>query len=240
MSENKRLVLWERGNTVDFSTGKPVGVLLDPDEIFEGVSTFEFNFVLFPGIPGNRVVELPESFPDEDGFDIPLERMFVDELIPYIEEILGVKAEYASDDFVRSEDVLGFDLDSKTFFNLKFCTTIPCHEYVYNSNLTTITFDDECETWYDLEVISSYDLDILDENSNRYYPRKSTGNHAMLEKVIIDDSRKGLLWHEWSQWQGEELDEGFLLTEEEALELLRYHPEIDEIQAWLQEEGEQA
>ena len=40
--------------------------------------------------------------------------------------------------------------------------------------------------------------------------------------------------------QGEELDEGFLLTEEEALELLRHHPEIDEIQAWLQEEGEQA
>jgi hypothetical protein len=83
-------------------------------------------------------------------------------------------------------------------------------------------------------------LDILDENSNRYYPRKSTGNHAMLEKVIIDDSRKGLLWHEWSQWQGEELDEGFLLTEEEALELLKYHPEIDEIQAWLQEGGKQA
>jgi len=240
MSENKRLVLWERGHTADLDTGKPVGVLLDPDEIFEGVSTFEFNFVLFPGIPGNRVVELPESFPDEDGFDIPLERMFVDELIPYIEEILGVKAEYASDDFVRSEDVLGFDLDSKTFFNLQFCTTIPCHEYVCNSNLTTITFDDECETWYDLEVIGAYDLDILDENSNRYYPRRSTGHHALLEKVIIDDSRKGLLWHEWSQWQGEELDEGFLLTEEEALELLRYHPEIDEIQAWLQEEGKQA
>ena len=82
LSENKRLVLWERGRTADLDTGKPVGVLLNPDEIFEGVSTFEFNFVLFPGIPGNRVVELPESFPDEDGFDIPLERMFVDELIP--------------------------------------------------------------------------------------------------------------------------------------------------------------
>lgn len=240
MSENKKLVLWKRGNAVDFSTGKPVGVLLDPDEIFEGVSTFEFNFVLFPGIPGSRVVELPESFPDEDGFDIPLERMFVDELIPYIEEILGVKAEYASDDFVRSDGVLGFDLDSKTFFNLQFCTTVPCCEYICNSNLTTITFDDECDASYELEVISTYDLDILDENSNRYYPRKSTGNHAMLEKVIIDDSRKGLLWHEWSQWQGEELDEGFLLAEEEALELLRYHPEIDEIQEWLQEEGKQA
>lgn len=235
----KKMILWESCER-NPENGKYFGKLLDPDEIFEGVSTFEFNFVLFPGIPGNRVVELPESFPDEDDFDIPLERMFVDELIPYIEEILGVKAEYASDDFVRSEDVLGFDLDSKTFFNLQFCTTIPCHEYVCNSNLTTLTFDDECDTWYDLEVISTYDLDILDENSNRYYPRKSTGHHALLEKVIIDDSRKGLLWHEWSQWQGEELDEGFLLTEEEALELLRYHPEIDEIQAWLQEEGEQA
>jgi hypothetical protein len=220
----EKMILWESCER-NPENGKYFGKLLDPDNVFEGVSTFEFDFVMFPGVPGDKVVEYNLDF-NADG-------LTEDEVLNILENIVGVAPEYPAGDYVPVEDVLCFDLQELVFFDLKFCISETCYEYVKNSNLTTIVYDENRDTQYDLEVLDSYNLDILDDCSNSYYPYKSTGSHALLEKVRINDSEVGLLWHEWSQWQGQELDEGFLITPEEALEMLAEHPEIEEITNWL-------
>lgn len=220
----KKMILWESCER-NPENGKYFGKLLDPDNVFEGVSTFEFDFVMFPGVPGDKVVEYNLDF-NADG-------LTEDEVLNILENIVGVAPEYPAGDYVPVEDVLCFDLQELVFFDLKFCISETCYEYVKNNNLTTIVYDENRDTQYDLEVLDSYNLDILDDRGNSYYPYKSTGNHALLEKVRINDSEVGLLWHEWSQWQGQELDEGFLITPEEALEMLAEHPEIEEITNWL-------
>lgn len=219
----EKLVLWE-SEEKNPETGKYYGNLLNPDDIYEAVSTFEFRFIMFPDVPGTKYsdITLPESCAD----------MGEDELVEALENLVEAKSEYASDDYVKADNVLCFDLDTKEFFSLEDCLTETCYSYLKNSNWTTITFDEARNTSIELEILDKYNLDILDENSNFYYPRRSTGNHAILKKVLAD-GEPALLWHEWSQWSGSELDTGYLLTKEEALEALKDHPEIDEIREWL-------
>jgi hypothetical protein len=218
----EKLVLWE-SDYKDPVTGKFYGKLLNPVDIYEAVSTFEFRFIMFPDVPGDKasVFGLPEGYQD----------MGEDELIEALEELVGGKSQHASDDYVQTENILCFDLYENQFFNLEDCETATCYSYFCNSNWITITFDEAHDTSIELEMLDTYSLDIWD-GSNHYYPRTSTGNHAILEKVLADEE-PALLWHEWSQWSGSELDTGYLLTKEEALEALKDHPEIDEIREWL-------
>ena len=103
------------------------------------------------------------------------------------------------------------------------------YTYFNNSNLTTIFLGDT-ETEYNLEIAATYNLDYIDyHRNNTNFEYGGLGNHALLHKVIIDDDEKGLLWHEWSQWAGSELDTAHFVTVDEALEELANHPEIDEI-----------
>jgi len=218
----EKLVLWE-SDYKDPATGKFYGKLLNPADIYEAVSTFEFRFIMFPDVPGDKasVFGLPEDY----------KNMGEDELIESLWELVGSKSEYASDDYIQTKNILCFDLYENQFFNLEDCETVTCYSYNKDSNWTTITFDEAHDTSIEIEVLDTYSLDIWD-GSNHYYPRKSTGNHAILEKVLAGEE-PALLWHEWSQWSGSELDTGYLLTKEEALEALADHPEIEKIRQWL-------
>lgn len=220
----RKMVLWESIEK-NPENGKYFGSLLDPECIFEGVSTFEFDFVMFPGVPGEKSdqFKLPENH----------EELTQSELIEALEKIVGAKAEYATDDYTQIKNILCFDLDNLIFFDLRNCYAETCYEYVKNSNLTTIVLDEGRDTSYELEVVDDYELDIWD-GSNHYYPYRSTGSHALLEAVLVDGNVRELLWHEWSQWQGSELDTGFFVTPEEALEMLAEHPEIEEITEWVE------
>jgi len=243
--ENKK-IFWE-GVEKDYTFEKPVGVILDPSNIFQAVSTFEFRFVMWPEIPGTKEndYQLPSKHIDEDGDECDVSDMDETELAQFVDEIVGSESKWATDDYVSLENILCFDLNEKTFFNLDDCEAETCYSYVCNSNWKTITYDDAYDTSYELEILNSFNLDIWD-GSNHYFPKGSTGNHALLEKVIIDGEEKGLFWHEWSQWQGSELDTGYFVTAEEVLERLaglyntngeyweeKPHPELDEIREWL-------
>lgn len=110
----EKLVLWE-SDYKDPVTGKFYGKLLNPVDIYEAVSTFEFRFIMFPDVPGDKasVFGLPEGYQD----------MGEDELIEALEELVGGKSQHASDDYVQTENILCFDLYENQFFNLEDCET---------------------------------------------------------------------------------------------------------------------
>jgi hypothetical protein len=237
----KKLVMWE-SDYKDPYIGNRIGKLLEPDKIFQAVSTFEFDFLIFPGIPGSKAneYETPKHIIDADGDQIEINNADHEDIAIFLESLVGVEPEWsynrATNDYVEVEDVLCFDWADKVFFSLKDCEMISAYSYVKNSNWTTITLG-ECDTSYELEVIGECNLDIWD-GSNHYYPYNSTGHHALLQAVLIDNSQRGILWHEWSQWQGSELDLGYFVTVEEAKEALVNHPELEEIEEWLNRMGE--
>lgn len=222
----EKILFWEGNNKAD---GKHYfGVIIeDIDNVFEAVSTFYFKFMVWPKISSNKAEELevPEEVKNMDEY----------ELLEALTGIVGSEGERAhgTDDVFRVSDCLAFDLDEREFFNLADVETFKVYGYHKNSNWTYVCFDDTCMNEYEFEILDSYNLDYQEKGPNSTdFTYGGMGEHAKLEKVREGDTEY-LLMHNWSQWQGSELDSGYLLTKEEALEELAEHPEFEEILEWL-------
>ncbi len=222
-----------------FDTGKEEGAYFAADDVFEAVDTHEYPIRVWPGVPGDKAKELaipsPVIFEGEEYESI--DDMYFDDVGRFLDSLVGIEGQDVSGEYYGPiADMLVWDYSDKTFSNLDDWGTVKCYQYICNSNPKTIVLDTDNDYSYneeiEIEVLDTYTLDILDENMNRYYPRKSMGYHAILEKVLAD-GEPALLWHEWSQYSGDELDSGYLVSKDEALETLKDHPEIDEIREWL-------
>ena len=226
----EKMILWEM-NQEDYE-GNPISYFIEADKIETGVYLADGNCRIWDTIPGKTEIAIPTPVIWEGEEYDNLHDMGTDSMIEYLDSLVGVKSRWAKEGYEPIDDCLGYDMDNRFFFDLNDCEQTKFYEYLSNTNYKTVVCGPDT-TEYELEIVDSYTLDIWD-GSNHYYPKGSTGNHATLKKVVIDGKEKGLLWHEWSQWQGSELDSGYLLTKEEALKELANHPEIEEIREWLQ------
>ncbi len=233
----EKKLLWLTGEKNPY-TGKEEGAYFPADETYEAVNVYDYPIRVWVDVPGIKAKELaipsPIFFENEEYNRVA--DMGIDAAERFLDALVGVEGIGHSDEFYAPvADILAFAYDENEFSSLNDWLTVKCYDYTCNANLKTIVLDTDNTYNYNEEIVievkDTYSLDIWD-GSNHYYPRKSTGNHAILEKVLAD-GEPALLWHEWSQWSGDELDTGYLLTKEEALEALKDHPEIDEIREWL-------
>ena len=219
----EKMLFWETGDK---------GVIIDPDEVFDAVETFEFDFIYW----AEKYREI--EFNKDD-----IKDMGKDEIEEYLNELVGKECQRVHEDYTSSEDLLCFDMDEKCFFNLEDVETIKAYGYFCNTNWTVVTLG-ESSTEYNFEILDTYNLDYLKPNSTNW-EYGGMGEHAKLQKVKEGD-QEYLLMHEWSQWQGSELDTGYLLTADETVEALsglyntdgeywdiKPHPELEEIKEWL-------
>lgn len=224
-----KILFWEENSKNPFD-GHYWGDIIPADEIEEAISLFEFPIIVWEDVPGEKADELNARLPENIGdlTEYELEKL--------LDEIVGSEGERAHgvDDIYPVKDCLSFDLNEGKFFDLGIVPTFPVHRYVRNSNWTYAVFDEDSMSQYEFEVVDFCNLDYQ-EKGNTDFTYGGMGNHARLEKVRDVDGQGYLLKHFWSQWAGEELDCGYILTEEEALEELADHPEIKEIRAWLRE-----
>jgi len=229
----RKILFWER-TEADPYNGYHYGDIIPAGKVEEAVSTFEFSFLVWEDIQGDRADDLNDRLPEDvkDLSEYELEKV--------VSEVVGAegKTPYAPEDIYTppAEGCLAFDLDECRFFDLGVVPTFPVYGYVRNSNWTYACFGEEHMLQYEFEVLDSYNLDYQERPGSTDFTYGGMGNHAKLEKVKDEDGDEYLLMHLWSQWQGSELDQGYLLTKEEALEELAEHPEIEEIRVWL--EGE--
>ena len=223
----EKILFWEKGEK-HLETGKYYGyVITEPTEVVEAVSTFEFPFMVWNEIPGSKAAELeiPGSAKDLSEYDL-------ENLLNDLVGGEGKRAYGVGEIFEIGAGCLAFDFNEKCFFNLNDVPSFKAYGYAKNSNWTYVCLDDDMVE-YEFEVLDTYNLDYQEKGPNSTdFTFGGMGEHARLEKVREDD-QEYLLWHEWSQWSGDELDTGYLLTKEEALEALADHPEIDEIREWL-------
>ncbi len=231
----ENLLLWLTGEKDN--EGKLSGALIDATQVYDAAYIDPNGISVWAAVPGNTVIEIPKTIIWEDEEYDAINDMSRNDVDSYLDSLVGQEGSLVCDEYTKSEDCLVYDYYNQQFGNLTDWMTVKCYDYLQNTNLKTITLDTDGYGYnieYDLKVISTYNLDYIDDHSNNTnFEYGGRGNHALLHKVVIDDDEKGLLWHEWSQWQGSELDSGYLLTAEEALEELENHPEIEEIREWL-------
>jgi hypothetical protein len=225
--EKERILFWEGDYKSD---GKHYfgAIIEDIEKVFDAVSTFEFNFMVWPKISGNKADELEvlEEMKDMDEY----------ELREALTELVGSEGEFADggqNEVYEVCDCLAFDLREKCFFNLNEVETFKAYGYNKGGNWTVTYLNDNTDTEYEFEILDTYNLDYQEKGQNSTdFTYGGMGEHSKLHKVKEDD-KEYLLMHNWSQWQGSELDGGYLLTKEEALEELAEHPEFEEIREWL-------
>jgi len=240
MAEKK--VLWLTGEK-NPCTNQYEGVLINAGETYEAVNTYDYPIRVWTNISGDK----PESFKipdkikwDDEEFDTFKELMNYDinEAEKFLDFLTGSEGEEIVNEMYAISNILVFDYENQEFDNIDNWITVKCYDYVCNSNLKTITLDTDnnygYNEEYELEITDTYNLDYLERN-NTNFEYGGMGNHALLHKVIIDGDKDDnrILWHEWSQWQGSELDSGCLMSVEDILERLENHPELEEIKEWL-------
>lgn len=226
------ILFWE--NAYKEEDGKYYGSIIPAEEVYNGVPVFNYTVRVWGTVPGNKEVELPKLITwNGEQYD-SLNDMDWEERGAYLDSLVGATGEDHTDTYIEAMNVLGFDYENREFGSLSddFITE-KCHDYFKASNLTTVTAD-ESITEYNFKIIDGYTLDYLEKPGNTNFEFGGMGNHATLEKVREEDGQEYLLMHQWSQWQGSELDTGYLLTIDEALDELVDHPEIDEIREWLE------
>lgn len=232
-------LLWMTGEKNPY-TGRYEGALIDANQTYNAVYVGEQGARIWVKVAGDTRVEIPNLITWEDEEYNSLRDMDSDDLKTYLDSLVGQEGEEISD-YEKQDNCLAFDYYNNEFANLTNWETYKCYDYFENTNPKTIVLDTDNEygyyTEYELDIVDTYNLDYIDYvRNNTNFEYGGLGNHALLHKVIIDGATKGLLWHEWSQWQGSELDMGSFITKEEALEQLENHPEIEEIEKWLKEE----
>jgi len=235
MAEKK--LLWLTGEKNPY-TRKCEGALIDADQAYNGVNLYEDPIRAWVKVSGNTEITIPEKIIWEDEEYDSITEMDRYDLENYLDSLVGQEGQNFSDEYVSDEDYLIWGYNYNEFANLTDWMTMKCYDYIENTTHKTIALDTDnnygYNEEYELEITDSYNLDYLQNNSTNF-EYGGMGNHAKLHKVIIDGEKKGLLWQDWSQWQGSELDTGYFITIEEALEELSEHPEIEEITEWLKD-----
>jgi len=209
-----------------------VGAVIPADEVIEVIDAYDTPILVWGNIPGDKrwELEVPEEIQDLNPDDREGE----------VNAIVGEVGERVSGDFyeVPEGGCLAFDLKECFFFDTREAYIYRAYTYMKNTNLTYVVCWDEVEETR-LEVVEKFCLDYQERWGSTDRTYGGVGQHANLWKVLVNDEKEWsgqVLIHFWSQWQGSELDQGYLLTKEEALEELAEHPEIEEIRVWL--EGE--
>lgn len=249
MAEKK--LLWLTGEK-NPDTNQYEGAYFDAEETYAAVNTYDYPIRIWVDVPGDKAKEfsIPEKIKwDDEEFNTFEELMNYDitEAEKYLDSLVGSEGKEVVDEMYAVSNELVFDYENQEFDNLNDWNTVECYDYTSNCKIETITLDTDNPYSYneqiEIEVLDTYTLDIWD-GSNHYYPKRSTGNHAILEKVLAD-GEPAFLWHEWSQWQGSELDTACIMTVEDILNRLCLldaygekleHPEIEEITEWLKKE----
>lgn len=235
MAEKK--VLWLTGEK-DPDSNQYEGALIDTSEIYDAVYIDNPGVRAWFKVPGNTQIELPKVIIWEDKEYENLKDMDSNDIRDFLDSLVGQEGKEMSEEYTSSEDYLVYDYYNNEFSNLTDWFTIKCYDYVCSSNHKTIALDTDnsygYNEEYELEIIDTYNLDYLQQNSTNF-EYGGLGNHALLNKVIIDGDKNDnrILWHEWSQWQGSELDSGCLMNVEDVLDRLEEHPELEEIKEWL-------
>lgn len=240
MAEKK--LLWLNGMKNPY-VNQCEGALIDADEVYEAINTYDYPIRVWEDVSGNKAdnFEIPEVIKwngeEFDSFD-ELMNYDIDEAQNYLDSLVGITGKEIVDEMYDRFDILVFNYENQEFDSLDDWCTTKCYDYISNSNFKTITLDTDnnygYNEEYELEITNTYNLDYL-ENTNTNFEYGGMGNHALIHKVIIDEDKDDnrILWHEWSQWQGSELDSGCLMTVEDVLERLENHPELEEIKEWL-------
>lgn len=234
MAEKK--VLWLTGQK-DYED-RLTGALIDADQVYDAVYIESQGIRVWVEISGDTEIKIPEIIIWEDEEYKSLKDMDSNDMRDYLDSLVGQEGKEMSEEYTASGNYLVFDYYNNEFANLSDWVTVKAYGYICNSNYKTITLDTDNEYGYneeyELEITDSYNLDYLHGNSTNF-EYGGMGEHAKLHKVIIDgdENDNRILWHEWSQWQGSELDSGCLLTVDEALDRLENHPELEEITVWL-------
>lgn len=231
----EKKLLWLKDEK-DFE-GNYYSALIDANQIYDAVYVGDQGARIWVKVTGDTKVEIPNLITWEDEEYNSLSDMDSYDMRAYLDSLVGQEGEEISD-YEKQDNCLAFDYYNNEFANLTNWETYKCYDYFENTNPKTIVLDTDNEygycTEYELDIVDTYNLDYIDyARNNTNFEYGGIGNHAFLHEVIIDGATEGLLWHEWSQWQGSELDSGKLLTVDEALNELENHPEIEKIQEWL-------
>jgi len=248
MAEKK--VLWLTGEK-NPDNNQYEGALIDAEEVYDAVYIDSPGIRAWVKVSGNTEIQIPNPIKWEDEEYESLKDMDSYGMWNFLDSLVGQEGKEMSEEYTPSENYLVYDYYNNEFSNFADWFTIKCYDYVCSSNHKTIALDIDngygYNKEYELEITETYNLDYLRNNSTNF-EYGGMGNHALLHKVIIDNDKDDnrILWHEWSQWQGSELDTGYLLTAKEVLEALsglyntdgeywdiKPHPELEEIKEWL-------
>jgi hypothetical protein len=212
--------------------GRYVGALIDAGEVEYSVYLGCDYVLIWDEVDGKKAPTIPENIEWDGEEHGSIQEMDTETAREYLDSLVGSESRTAGD-WEAADNCLAYSFNEHEFGSPEDWETTKTHTYICNSNRKTIYLGEE-ESEYELEILDTYNLDYIDysrNETNREYGGR--GEHAKLHKVRVDGGEEGLLWHRWSQWQGNELDQGELVTKEEALEWLTDHPEYDEIVEWL-------
>lgn len=160
-----------------------------------------------------------------------------EEIKDYLDNIVGDVGEDYCEEYIEVKKGLAYDYNNKLFFSLDDLEPLKAYSWWNGSNMVQYVLDDYLGSDYQLQVelTDSFDLDVWD-GSNNYWPSKA--EHAILykmaptEDITEEEVRTMVLLETWTQFQDDH-PVGELLTHEEVLERVRNHPELEEIQKWL-------
>lgn len=211
---------------------EPYGALIDADEVENSVYLGANYYLVWDDRTGSQAPVIPATIAWEGEEYVRLRDMHREDVIAYLDSLVGVESRVA-DDWEPHEDILIWSAEDG-FGALTDFEVTRTHTYFRNSNRTTIYLDDDT-IGYELDILTGISLDYIDYSRGKTNAEYGgMGHHAILHKVRVDGRDSGLLlWHEYSAWQGEELDTGELVTAAEALKRLENHPDLDNIKAWL-------
>jgi len=238
MAEKK--LLWLTGEK-NPDSNQYEGVLIDAEDVYNAVCVISIR--VWSDVSGNTKIEIPERIVWEDEEYNRLRDMGEHDLMDYLDSLVGQEGQDSINEHVNSNDCLVFDYESYEFSNLEDWDTYKAYDYFCNSNSKTIYLESDGYGYNEenkLEITSTYILDYIDYARNKTnFEYGGTGEHAKLHKVVIDGDKDDnrILWHEWSQWQGSELDMGCLMSIEDVLDRLENHPELEAITEWLRKES---
>lgn len=236
----EKKVLWV-GLEKDWK-GRHTGALIDASEVVDSVYLGEDHVLVWDEVDGKSVPTIPATIVWDGEEYSGIQDMDRYEAKKYLDSLVGEESRTAGD-WEAADNCLVYSFNDYEFCSLSDWETTKTHTYICNSNRKTIYLGEE-ESEYELEILDTYNLDYIDYSRNKTnYEFGGMGKHAKLHKIRLDGKDSDLLlWHEWSQWQGSELDSGELVTKDEALDRLVWldgggqeerHPEYDEIVEWL-------
>jgi hypothetical protein len=213
------------------------GSLIDAADVKTSVYLGYDHVRIWDSIPGSQEPTIPAVIEWDGEEYADIRDTCYDYAVAYLDSLVGAESRVAQD-WEPATDVLAYSFQENSFGSLSDWGTAPTYTYFCNSN-HKVEYLQEDQTEYEIDILDTYNLDYARNKTNREFG--GIGEHAKLHKIRLDGEPSDLLlWHEWSQWAGSELDTGELVTVAEALSRLRWldysgerHPKYEEIESWI-------